>query len=167
MTDQNLRLLIKKIYPDAIEPSYASEDSIGMDVFAYGNSYDWLKPNCFTKVKTGICMELWNDETGESVKNGYYFRIAPKSGLALNDGIDVLAGVVDLDYRGEISVVLINFGNEEFIIEHGTKIAQIIIEKATKSKIEVVDTLTMTQRGNGGFGSTGRISTPSPSGDQP
>ncbi len=86
---------------------------------------------------------------------GYYGRIAPRSGLAAKYGIDVLAGVCDASYRGEVGVVLINHGNAAFPIKPGDRIAQLIIEACAPVTWRVVDQLSDTSRSNGGFGSTG------------
>ena len=90
-----------------------------------------------------------------SVPKGHYGRIAPRSGLALKYGVDVLAGVIDSDFRGEIKVILTNTGCEHFEINVGDRIAQLIIEKISTPRIEVVESLDETIRGDGGFGSTG------------
>ena len=86
---------------------------------------------------------------------GHYARIAPRSGLAVKHGIDVGAGVVDADYRGEVKVLLFNFGSEDFEVKEGDRIAQMIIEKISMVDIHEVDDLADTERGDGGFGSTG------------
>jgi dUTP pyrophosphatase len=95
-------------------------------------------------------------KTGLSVAipNGYYGRIAPRSGLAIKNGIDVLAGVLDPDYRGEVGVILINLGEEAVQINVGDKIAQLIIETCHRCSFVEVDDLNNTNRGAGGFGST-------------
>lgn len=90
-----------------------------------------------------------------SIKYGRYGRIAPRSGLAYKNGIDVLAGVIDSDYRGDIGVILLNTGDSDFVIKDGDRIAQIIIEKIDVSLLSVVKDLSDTDRGEGGFGSTG------------
>jgi dUTP pyrophosphatase len=86
---------------------------------------------------------------------GTYARIAPRSGLAVKKFIDVGAGVVDADYRGPVGVVLFNFGSEDFVVEKGDRVAQLILEKISMVEAVEVDELTDTQRGSGGFGSTG------------
>ena len=89
---------------------------------------------------------------------GYEAQIRPRSGLALKNGITVLntPGTIDADYRGEIGIVLINLGDEDFVIEHGMRIAQMVIAKYEQVKLVKVDTLDETERGTGGFGSTGK-----------
>ena len=86
---------------------------------------------------------------------GTYARIAPRSGLAVKKGIDVGAGVVDADYRGNVGVVLFNFGTEDFAVDVGDRIAQLILEKVNMAPVVEVEELTETERGAGGFGSTG------------
>lgn len=107
-----------------------------------------LPPLSRATISTGISMEI---------PEGYYGRIAPRSGLAHNHGIDVLAGVVDSGYRGEIKVILYNTDKDEvFQVRQGDKIAQIIIEKHYNFELAEVDDLSSTPRGEYGFGSTGR-----------
>lgn len=86
---------------------------------------------------------------------GTYGRIGPRSGLAYKHGLDTLAGIVDRDYTSEAGVILINLGQEPFTVEHGMRIAQLVLEKIETPDVEEVDTLDDTQRGQGGFGSTG------------
>ena len=98
-------------------------------------------------------------ETGISIAfpKGWYGRIAPRSGLAFNYGIDVLAGVADSDYRGQIKVILLNTGDTPFTIKHGDRIAQIVPEYCGFwTEMTVCDSLNDTERGQGGFGSTGK-----------
>ena len=89
------------------------------------------------------------------VPYGCYGRVAPRSGLALKKFIDVGAGVIDADYNGEVGVVLFNFSDEEFVVKVGDRIAQLIIERISMAPVVVVDSISKTQRGTGGFGSTG------------
>ncbi|HOT89108.1 MAG TPA: dUTP diphosphatase, partial [Bacteroidales bacterium] len=107
-----------------------------------------IKPLERTLVSTGLFIEL---------PVGYEAQVRPRSGLAFKKGVTVLntPGTIDADYRGEIKVILINLSNEEFIIEDGERIAQIIIAKHERAEFEQVDTLTETERGAGGFGHTG------------
>jgi len=144
-----MNLLIKKLYDDAIVPTYGSDCAAGLDLYAFG---EYNVPGKTRKViSTGICIE-WS---GNDDKN-YYMRIAPRSGLSVKKSIDIGAGVIDYDYRGEIKVCLINNSDIQFTIHHGDRIAQAILEKISRFElIEVVDELGSTDRGNGGFGSTG------------
>lgn len=124
----------------------ANPTDAGMDLVAAEEKT--LLPLSRATVSTGISMEI---------PEGYYGRIAPRSGLAHNHGIDVLAGVVDSGYRGEIKVILYNTDKEEvFQVSQGDKIAQIIIERHYNFEPVEVDDLSSTSRGEDGFGSTGR-----------
>lgn len=143
-----MAIQIKKLVESAIIPSKGSEYSAGYDLSSIEEHI--LMPMDIKLFKTGISI---------SIPRGQYGRIAPRSGLALKSGIDVLAGVIDADYRGEIGVILINFGKTEKKISVGDKIAQIIFEFYNSHKFELVDELTQTKRGDGGFGSTEKIST--------
>ena len=107
-----------------------------------------LKPLGRAIVKTGLFIEL---------PIGYEAQVRPRSGLAANNGITVLnaPGTVDADYRGEIGVVLVNLSNEDFVIQNGERIAQLIIAKHERAEWTQVEGLTETSRGEGGFGSTG------------
>lgn len=98
-------------------------------------------------VRTGIQL---------AIPIGHYGRIAPRSGLAVRHCVDVAAGVVDGDYRGEVGVVLVNHGAAEFCVRAGDRIAQLILERASTPELEVVISLDDTERGEGGFGSTGQ-----------
>ena len=91
-----------------------------------------------------------------AIPTGNYGRIAPRSGLAVKNSINVGAGVIDSDYRGEVRVLLFNHGDVDFVISEGDRIAQLIIEKYTPTELVEVETLGETQRGEGGFGSTGQ-----------
>lgn len=142
---------IKKLNEYATVPSYGSSGAAGLDLSAdfadmVGSFYN-LHPGERKLFKTGIAV---------STPLGHYARIAPRSGLAYKSGIDVMAGVIDEDYRGEVGVILINLGTEPFIIKHGDRIAQMIIEKYTPCLPVIVDDLDDTNRGGGGFGSTGK-----------
>ena len=129
-------------------PSYESLASAGMDLRAYLGDPKILKPMERTIVKTGLYIEL---------PVGFEAQVRPRSGLAAKKGITVLnaPGTVDADYRGEIGVILINLSNEDFIIENGTRIAQMVISKHERAHWEEVEILEETLRGEGGFGSTG------------
>ena len=129
-------------------PHYATSQSAGMDLRANLEEPILLKPLQRTLVKTGLFMEL---------PIGYEAQVRPRSGLAFKKGITVLnsPGTIDADYRGEISVILVNLSNEEFVIEDGERVAQMIIAKHEQAYWEVVVDLVETKRGAGGFGSTG------------
>ena len=135
---------IKKLHDDSHVPSRNSAGDAGYDLYAIG--HDVIKPRERQLVPTGISI---------SIPRGYYGRVAPRSGLALRDGIDVLAGVIDAGYRGEVGVILMNFGDKIFAFRKGDRIAQLIIEKCHEVEWQEVDELNGTARGNGGFGSSG------------
>ena len=125
-------------------PKKGSDHSAGYDLYSSEKIVIPAKNKAL--VSLGISM---------AIPLGCYGRIAPRSGLAVRNFIDVGAGVVDSDYRGEVKVLLFNFGTEDFTVNEGDRIAQLIIEKIALTSIMQVDTLDQTQRGHGGFGSTG------------
>ena len=129
-------------------PNYSTIASAGMDLRANIDDPILLKPLSRTIVKTGIFMEL---------PIGYEAQVRPRSGLAFKKGITVLnsPGTIDADYRGEVGVILVNLSDEEFIIEDGERIAQMVLAKHEQVNWFEVETLKETERGSGGFGSTG------------
>ncbi len=129
-------------------PNYETLASAGMDLRANLSEPIVLKPLERAIVKTGLFIEL---------PMGYEAQVRPRSGLAAKKGITVLnsPGTVDADYRGEIGVILVNLSNEPFTIENGERIAQLIIAKHERAEWILVDNLSETERGAGGFGSTG------------
>ena len=129
-------------------PKYETTASAGMDLRANLTESIVLKPFERVLVKTGLFIEL---------PVGYEAQVRPRSGLALKKGITVLntPGTIDADYRGEIGVILINLSNEDFVIENGERIAQLVIAKYEQAELIEVNELSETQRGAGGFGSTG------------
>jgi dUTP pyrophosphatase len=147
-----IELQVKLLNPEAKLPIYGSEFSAGMDITAcITNNNKIIVHSGQTKlIKTGLSVS-W---TGNDAEN-YYLRVAPRSGLAYKNGIFVNAGVIDWDYRGEIGVVLYNSSLNEFEINNGDRIAQLILEKINRVKIIQVDNLDETIRGSNGFGSTG------------
>lgn len=130
-------------------PQYATPAAAGMDIRANIKESFTLKPMERTMVKTGLRIEL---------PEGYEAQVRPRSGLAANHGITVLnsPGTIDADYRGEIGVILVNLSNEDFLIENGERIAQLVIAKHERVSWEKTDSLDDTKRGNDGFGSTGK-----------
>ena len=129
-------------------PNYETIASAGMDLRASVDGPSTLKPLQRAIVKTGLFIEL---------PIGYEAQVRPRSGLAAKKGITVLnsPGTIDADYRGEIGVILVNLSNEDFTIEHGERIAQLVIAKHERAVWEEVEELSDTSRGAGGFGSTG------------
>jgi dUTP pyrophosphatase len=145
-----MRLHIKKLNnaKDLPLPKYMSNGAAGMDVFANVDTQVVVDPGNIKLIPTGISISL---------PNGYEAQIRPRSGLALKHGISMVntPGTIDSDYRGEINVILINFGNSPFVINRGDRIAQIVINKIELPEIIEVEELDTTKRGEGGFGSTG------------
>jgi dUTP pyrophosphatase len=129
-------------------PRYATEHAAGMDLEAAIDAPLTLKPGERLLVPTGIAIAL---------PEGYEAQIRPRSGLAAKNGITVLnaPGTIDADYRGEIKVILVNLGAEPFTIERGMRIAQMVVAAHSRVSWNAVETLSETERGNGGFGSTG------------
>jgi dUTP pyrophosphatase len=129
-------------------PSYETEGSAGMDLRASIDAAVTLKPLERAIIKTGLYIAL---------PIGFEAQVRPRSGLAAKKGITVLnsPGTVDADYRGEIGVILVNLSNEEFVVNDGERIAQLVIAKHERLKWEEVAILDNTERGVGGFGSTG------------
>jgi dUTP pyrophosphatase len=143
-----VKIKIKRLNEDLGLPSYATAGSSGMDLCASIDREIILQPLERILVKTGIAVEI---------SEGYEIQIRPRSGLALKHGITVLnsPGTIDSDYRGEIGVILVNLGRDNFKIEPGMRIAQAVLAKVEKADIEVIADLEETERGQGGFGSTG------------
>lgn len=130
-------------------PTYSTELSAGMDLRANLNEPMVLKPLERVLVPTGLFIEL---------PKGYEAQVRPRSGLALKKGITVLntPGTIDADYRGEIRVILINLSNEDFVIENGERISQMVIAAHETVEWNLVEVLEETKRGAGGFGHTGK-----------
>lgn len=129
-------------------PFYETEGSAGMDLRAYIDEPITIKPGQRMLVPTGLYIEL---------PVGYEAQIRARSGLAIKKGIGLVNGIgtIDSDYRGEIKVILINWGEEDFMIENGDRIAQMVIAKYERVEWEVTEDLSETKRGSGGFGHTG------------
>ena len=144
-----MNLFIKKLNKDSILPSYGSKYSAGLDINAYGDHI--VKSKSRKLIPTGISIE-WH---GTDAQN-HYMRIAPRSGLSVKNSIDIGAGVVDYDYRGEIFVCFINNGENDYNINSGDRIAQMILERINRfDKINEIEEHSSTERGESGFGSTG------------
>lgn len=127
-------------------PSFATPGSAGADIKAAEDGE--IRPGEFRLVKTGVRMEI---------PDGYEAQVRPRSGLALKHGVTMLnsPGTIDSDYRGEIGAIMINHGVETFKYKRGERIGQIVFAKVEKCVFEVCETLSDTERGNGGFGHTG------------
>ena len=129
-------------------PNYGTKASAGVDLRAFIEKDILMQPMERILVKTGLFMEL---------PVGYEAQVRPRSGLAIKKGITVLntPGTIDADYRGEIMIILINLSNEDFIVKSGDRIAQMVIAAHEQANWKLVESLDDTERGAGGFGSTG------------
>lgn len=130
-------------------PTYATAGSSGMDIRAYINEPIELQPLQRVLVPTGLFLEI---------PEGYEAQIRPRSGLAAKQGITVLntPGTIDVDYRGEIKIILVNLSNEPVTINTGERVAQMVFQKVEKVELEETTSLQETERGAGGFGHTGK-----------
>lgn len=142
---QKIRILNNSTNPN---PAYATALSAGMDLRAFTDEEIELKPGERKLIPTGISIEL---------PPGYEAQIRPRSGLAIHSGITMLnsPGTIDADYRGEIKLIAVNFSQNTFVIRNGDKLAQMVIAKFESIEWENAETLSLTERQNGGFGSTG------------
>lgn len=140
-------LKIKKLNTQAIIPAYQSEEAAGFDLHSIEDIV--IKVGERKLIGTGLAFEI---------EKGYEVQIRPRSGLAFKHGITVLnsPGTIDSDYRGEIKVLLVNLGEEDFEIKKGERIAQAVIAPVVQAEFEEVKELSDTKRGSGGFGSTGK-----------
>ena len=141
-------LRVERLREDARVPAYATEGAAGLDLAAALDSPLTLLPGARAAVPTGLAIQLPPGTEGQ---------VRPRSGFAARHGITVLnaPGTIDEDYRGEVRVLLVNLGSEPFVIEHGHRIAQLVVAPITRVRCELVDGLDETARGDGGFGSTG------------
>jgi len=142
----SLVVKIKRLHENAILPVYAHPGDAGMDLFACERVE--IEPQEYGLVKTGISIELPPNTEAQ---------VRPRSGLALKHGISVLntPGTIDEGYRGEVGVILVNHGKQSFLVDKGAKIAQIVVKPVLRVEVREVTDLSDTQRGSGGFGSTG------------
>ena len=143
-----IKILIKRLSKEVPLPKYETQGSSGMDLSANVKSSINISPGKKEIIPTGIAI---------SVPQGFEVQIRPRSGLAAKHNITVLntPGTIDADYRGELKIILINLGHKTFKIEKGSRIAQMVLCPVVKAKFEEVDSLDDTERGRGGFGSTG------------
>ena len=142
------KILIKRLSKEVPLPKYETSGSSGMDLAANINANIEINPGKTAIIPTGLAL---------SIPKGFEVQIRPRSGLAANQKISVLntPGTIDADYRGEIKVILINLGQESFKVEKGLRIAQMVVCPVIQAQLEEVDDLNETERGKGGFGSTG------------
>ncbi len=137
-------LSFKRLDPKATLPTRGSSQAAGLDIYSIEEVA--IEPKQRALVRTGLAV---------AIPAGYYGRVAPRSGLATKKGLDVLAGVIDADYRGEVSCLLYNAGDETIHLPAPSKICQLLIEKIITPEAIWSDEISETDRGSGGFGSTG------------
>ena len=144
-----VKVLIKRLSSDVKLPSYKTSGASGLDLMAFIKSPVTIKPKTSYLIPTGLSLAFSKD---------YEVQIRPRSGLAAKNNISVLntPGTIDSDYRGEIKVILYNHGNNDFVINNGDRIAQMILVPVVKMELEETNNLPETIRGVGGFGSTGK-----------
>ncbi|MBD1148671.1 MAG: deoxyuridine 5'-triphosphate nucleotidohydrolase [Pelagibacteraceae bacterium TMED201] len=144
-----VKVLIKKLSSEVQLPSYKTLGASGMDLMAFIKSSITVKPKTSSLIPTGLSIAFSED---------YEVQIRPRSGLAAKNNISVLntPGTIDSDYRGEIKVIIYNHGNNDFLINNGDRIAQMILMPVVKIELEETNNLPETIRGKGGFGSTGK-----------
>lgn len=145
-----MKIFIKKLNhgKDLPLPCYMTNGAAGMDLYACVDEEVIIEPMKIKLIPTGISM---------LIPEGYEAQIRPRSGLALKHGISLVntPGTIDSDYRGEIKIIMINFGDKPFLVKRGDRIAQMVINKIETPEIIETDNLTETERGKDGFGSTG------------
>ncbi|MDR1218706.1 MAG: dUTP diphosphatase [Treponema sp.] len=140
---------ICKISPDVASPRYETVGAAGMDIRAFLADPVVINPLERTRIPTGFALEM---------PEGCEAQVRPRSGLAYKQGVTVLnaPGTIDSDYRGEVGVILVNFGQEPVVINNGDRIAQLVFAPVMRVALEETSSLPATERGAGGFGSTGR-----------
>ena len=143
------KVLIKKLDPAVKLPVYKTNGASGMDLIAFINKPLNIKPKTSSLIPTGLSVAFSKD---------YEIQIRPRSGLAAKNNISILntPGTIDSDYRGEIKIILYNHGNNDFTVNNGDRIAQMILAPVIKIELEETNNLPETIRGKGGFGSTGK-----------
>ena len=144
------KVLIKKLDPAVKLPSYKTSGASGMDLMAFIKEPINVKSKTSSLIPIGLSVAFSED---------YEIQIRPRSGLAAKNNISVLntPGTIDSDYRGEIKVIIFNHGNDDFIINNGDRIAQMVLAPVIKMELEEVNDLPKSLRGEGGFGSTGKL----------
>ena len=141
-------ILIKRLSKNVALPRYETEDSLGLDLAANIDEQIKILPGKSEIIPTGLAV---------AIPKNFEIQIRPRSGLAAKNQVSVLntPGTIDADYRGEIKVILINLSDKVFVIEKGLRIAQMVVCPVIKAKLKEVTNLEATERGSGGFGSTG------------
>ncbi len=140
---------IDEKFSDIPLPRYETEGSAGMDIRAAVENETVIKSGAFSLVPTNLRVEI---------PQGYEIQVRPRSGLAAKHGIGILnsPGTIDSDYRGEIKIILFNFSNRDFTIKRGERIAQLVLSKVIQAEPVLTNELSETERGEGGFGHTGK-----------
>ena len=143
-----MEVKIKKLNPKATLPSYQTEHAAAMDVHACLDEPMTLQPLERAMVPTGLAFEI---------PEGYEMQVRARSGLSIKHGLTMVNGIgtIDADYRGELNILVINLGQEAFVIEPDMRVAQLLVTRYDKVTWQVSETLSETDRGQGGFGSTG------------
>ena len=149
---EKILINIKRINPgfgDIALPAYSTEGSAGMDIRAAVESEVVVHPSEIVLVPTNLSVEI---------QEGFEIQVRPRSGLAIKHGIGILnsPGTIDSDYRGEIKIIIMNYGKEDFKILRGDRIAQLVVSKVYHAVLEENDNLNSSRRGEGGFGHTGK-----------
>ncbi|MBA1347228.1 dUTP diphosphatase [Rhizobium sp. WYCCWR 11146] len=141
-----IEIIFQRLHDDALLPSYATPGSAGMDLSAI--TISTIAPGDYAVIPTGLAVEI---------PAGWEGQIRPRSGHASRNGVTVLnsPGTIDADYRGEIQVILINFGKKDFEIKVGMRIAQLVVAPAPQALPRFEESISPTERGSNGFGSTG------------
>ena len=144
-----VKVLIRKLSPEVKLPSYKSSGASGMDLMAFIKSSVTIKPKTSDLIPTGLSIAFSED---------YEIQIRPRSGLAAKNNISILntPGTIDSDYRGELKIIVYNHGNNDFLVNNGDRIAQMVLTPVVKMELEETNDLPQTIRGEGGFGSTGK-----------
>ena len=147
-----VKVLVKKLKPSVKLPSYKTDGASGMDLMAYIDKSIELKPGESCLVPTGLSVAFPKE---------YEIQIRPRSGLAAKSNISVLntPGTIDSDYRGELKIILFNHSNENFVINNNDRVAQMVLTPIVKMELEEINELPNSNRGDGGFGSTGKWKT--------
>ena len=144
-----VKVLLKKLDPEVLLPSYKTKGSSGMDLMAFLKEPIKILPSTSCLIPTGISLAIPEDVE---------IQIRPRSGLAAKSNISVLntPGTIDSDYRGELKIILFNHGKKDFIVNNNDRVAQMVLMPILKIDFEEVNELPETMRGSGGFGSTGK-----------
>ena len=144
-----VKVLIKKLDPKVVIPSYKTKGASGMDLMAFVKQKIVIKPQTSALIQTGLSVAFSED---------YEIQIRPRSGLAAKNNISVLntPGTIDSDYRGELKIIIFNHSKHDFVVNNDDRIAQMVLTPIAKMELEEANELPKTLRGEGGFGSTGK-----------